>query len=405
MKIAFVIPWYGEGIKGGAEMELREISVHLVQAGVDVEILTTCVRSFDSDWNENYYSSGTASVYGVPTRRFPVRKRDERTFDRINRKLMMGQRVSYTDERLFLQEMVNSPALCTYIQEHSDEYDLFVFMPYMFGTTFFGVLACPPEKAVMIPCFHDESYAHMTILRQTYINIRGMLFNSLPEQKLANRLYDLQEVEQECIGLGMDTRIKGNADAFREKFDMYKPFILYAGRKDKGKNTDTLIKYFIEYRKRNPLAETCLVLIGGGDAEIPQAVRNFIIDLGFVEPEDKYNAMAAAALLCQPSMNESFSIVIMESWLCGRPVLVHGKCPVTADFVKRSQGGLYFNDYYEFEGCLNWMAENPEKSDILGKNGNGFVRENFDWNMITDKYIRFFEKLTEGNGYEKNCNY
>ena len=73
--------------------------------------------------------------------------------------------------------------------------------------------------------------------------------------------------------------------------------------------------------------------------------------------------------------------------------------------MKRSQGGLYFNDYYEFEGCLNWMAENPEKSDILGKNGNGFVRENFDWNMITDKYIRFFEKLTEGNGYEKNCNY
>ena len=120
MKIAFVIPWYGEGIKGGAEMELREISVHLVQAGIDVEVLTTCVRSFDSDWNENYYSSGTASVYGVPTRRFPVRKRDERTFDRINRKLMSGQRISYTDERLFLQEMVNSPALCTYIQDQSD---------------------------------------------------------------------------------------------------------------------------------------------------------------------------------------------------------------------------------------------------------------------------------------------
>lgn len=45
MKIAFVIPWYGEDMKGGAEMELREVSVHLAKAGIDVEILTTCAKA------------------------------------------------------------------------------------------------------------------------------------------------------------------------------------------------------------------------------------------------------------------------------------------------------------------------------------------------------------------------
>ena len=55
--------------------------------------------------------------------------------------------------------------------------------------------------------------------------------------------------------------------------------------------------------------------------------------------------MAAASLLCQPSHNESFSLVIMESWLCGRPVLVSSQCAVTKDFAKRSNGGLYFKDY------------------------------------------------------------
>ena len=40
-KIAFVIPWYGEGIPGGAEMELREVARHLQKAGVEVEVLTT----------------------------------------------------------------------------------------------------------------------------------------------------------------------------------------------------------------------------------------------------------------------------------------------------------------------------------------------------------------------------
>lgn len=395
MKIAFVIPWYGENIKGGAEAELREVSVHLQAAGIDVEILTTCAKSFDSDWNVNYYAEGTAFVYDVPVRRFPVRTRDTRSFNKVNRKLMTGGVVSLSEEKLFLREMINSTALCTYIQEKEHLYDLFVFMPYMFGTTFFGILSCPPEKAVMLPCFHNESYARMMMFRQTYINIKGMIFNSRPEQELANRLYDLQETEQECIGIGMDTKISGNADAFRQKYSISAPFVLYAGRKDTGKNVDTLLKYFAEYRKRNSETDLRLVLIGGGEAELPEGSEGFIHDLGFVEPQDKYNAMAAAELLCQPSKNESFSIVMMESWLCGRPVLVHEKCPVTVDFVKQAQGGLYFRDYYEFEGCLKWLTANKEKAQVLGKNGNAFVREHFDWRTITEKYIRFFEKLTE----------
>ena len=133
-KIAFVIPWYGEGIPGGAEMELREVAGHLQKAGVEVEVLTTCVKDFTADWNQNYYAAGVAMVYDVPTRRFPVRKRDTATFDRINAQLMQGKHITPKEEVLFLQEMVNSPQLYEYIETHNDNYDLFVFMPYMFGT-------------------------------------------------------------------------------------------------------------------------------------------------------------------------------------------------------------------------------------------------------------------------------
>lgn len=395
MKIAFVIPWYGEDMRGGAEMELREVAAHLAAAGADVEILTTCARSFDSDWNVNYYSEGTATVYGMPTRRFPVVQRNTGAFNRINHKLMRGEKIGLNEEKLFLREMIRSDDLCSYIQEKEHLYDFFVFMPYMFGTTFFGVLSCPPEKAVMLPCFHDESYAYMTMFRRTYINIKGMIFNSQPEKILANRLYDLREVEQKCIGVGMDTGIEGKPEAFREKFGIDAPFILYAGRKDKGKNVETLLKYFAEYKMREPDSPLHLVLVGGGEIELPENSAEFINDLGFVDVQDKYNAMAAAEFLCQPSLNESFSIVIMESWLCGRPVLVHERCPVTSDFAKRSQGGLYFRDYYEFEGCVKWLTENREKASELGANGREFVKKSFDWDIITDKYLRFFEKMAK----------
>ena len=393
-KIGFVIPWYGEDIPGGAEMELREVATHLQRAGMDVEILTTCVREFSADWNENYYSAGTAVVEDIAVRRFPVRRRDTAAFDRVNRRLMEGQHLSLQEEKTFVEEMVNSPQLYEYLKDASDDYALYVFIPYIFGTTYYGMQACP-EKSVLIPCFHDEAYLYLRLFRQAYIQARGIIYNAMPEMELANKVYDFTTTEQICMGIGMDTNICANADAFRKAYRIQKPFLLYAGRKDAGKNVHTLLRYFAEYKQRHGDSDLQLVLIGGGSIEIPASVRDDVYDLGFVSRQDKYDAMAAAELLCQPSHNESFSLVIMESWLCGRPVLVHSQCAVTRDFARRANGGLYFRNYFEFEGCVQYILTHPEQARTMGQNGGAFVRENFDWDVIVEKYRAFFAKLTE----------
>ena len=393
-KIGFVIPWYGEDIPGGAEMELREVATHLQRAGMDVEILTTCVREFSADWNENYYSAGTAVVEDIAVRRFPVRRRDTAAFDRVNRRLMEGQHLSLQEEKTFVEEMVNSPQLYEYLKDASDDYALYVFIPYMFGTTYYGMQACP-EKSVLIPCFHDEAYLYLRLFRQAYSQARGIIYNAMPEMELANKVYDFTTTEQICMGIGMDTNICADADAFRKAYRIQKPFLLYAGRKDAGKNVHTLLRYFAEYKQRHGDSDLQLVLIGGGSIEIPASVRDDVYDLGFVSRQDKYDAMAAAELLCQPSHNESFSLVIMESWLCGRPVLVHSQCAVTRDFARRANGGLYFRNYFEFEGCVQYILTHPEQARTMGQNGGAFVRENFDWDVIVEKYRAFFAKLTE----------
>ena len=51
-KIGIVTPWFGMEIPGGAEAEIRGLALHLAQAGVKLEILTTCVKEFLSDWSE-----------------------------------------------------------------------------------------------------------------------------------------------------------------------------------------------------------------------------------------------------------------------------------------------------------------------------------------------------------------
>ena len=110
-KIGFVIPWYHKDIKGGAEQELRGIVKHLKEAGVDVEIITTCVKEFTADWTENYFKEGVETVDGIPIRRFKVRKGDMKQFHSINAKLMQGKSISYDEEGIFLKEMVNSPEI------------------------------------------------------------------------------------------------------------------------------------------------------------------------------------------------------------------------------------------------------------------------------------------------------
>lgn len=387
-KIGIVTPWFGMDIPGGAEAETRGLALHLSQAGVELEVLTTCVKEFSSDWNNNFHKEGLIVEKGIAVRRFPVRKRDTNAFDAVNLRLIQNRiPLTQEEEDIFVREMINSPKMYTYMKEHTDDYAVFLFIPYMFGTTYYGMQVCP-EKSVLIPCLHDESYIYINLFRKLFSKIAGMIFLAQPEFELAQKVYDLSRVKTVVMGAGVNTELECSAIRFREKYQIPGKFILYAGRKDEGKNVLTLIKYFAQYHKRNNTLLK-LVLIGGGRAEIPQDIRNEVVDLGFIPVQDKYDAYGAAMVLCQPSINESFSIVIMESWLCGRPVLVNADCAVTKSFVKESNGGLYFGDYFEFEGAVKYIEGHPLEAEIMGHNGQEYVRVNFSWDAVVKKYVNF----------------
>lgn len=387
-KIGFIIPWYGDEISGGAENMLRDLTAELHGKNIPLEILTTCAKEFSSDWNENYYKEGVyLNRSNITIRRFSVRKRDKRAFDFINYKFMNKIPVTYDEEKIFLREMINSNGLYCYMRENSDNYSLFVFIPYMFGTTYWGMKLFP-EKSVLIPCLHNEPYAYMKHFQKLFPKIAGMVFNSEPEKNLAEKIYSLQNTETLTAGIGMNTDISGNPDDFRRKYNINEPFILYSGRKDSGKNIDMLIRYYAEYVRRKN-TDLRLVMTGGG-----KKVRAYnIIDLGYISQQDKYNAMIASEFLCQPSVNESFSLVIMESWLCKRPVLVHENCNVTRNFVLKSDGGLYFGNYPDFEACADYLLKNKDISGTMGFNGYRYVKNNFDRNTVTEKYIDFFKRI------------
>ena len=385
MKLAFVTPWYGRDIPGGSEAEARRTVGHLHRAGYDVEVLTTTIRDLYADWSTNHHAPGTTVEDGIPVQRFPVERRDKKAFDELNRQLMEGRLISPAEEEVFNREMFRSPELYAYIEQHQDNY-LFFFIPYMFPTTYIGAQICP-QRSVMIPCLHDEAYARLNVHGVVFPQVKALLFHSDAEKALADALYPAPEGQiRLVIGEGVDTEWQGDGTRFRQKSGLGEtPFVLYAGRREPGKNTPLLVRFWQRY-VRGSERQVKLVLIGPGRVSLPADSGKAIIDLGFVSAQDKYDAYAAADVFCLPSVNESFSLVVMESWLARTPVLVHGQCAVTREHCVKSHGGLYFTNYAEFAATIEYLLDHPLTASRIGENGRQYVLANFTWPLIIEKY-------------------
>ena len=101
--------------------------------------------------------------------------------------------------------------------------------------------------------------------------------------------------------------------------------MIYIGRIDENKGCPQLFEYFLRF-KRDTGSEVKLVLIGNTVLRIPS--HPDIRHLGFLPEEDKFDALSGAELLVMPSFYESLSMVTLEAWALGRPVLANAHCDV-----------------------------------------------------------------------------
>jgi glycosyltransferase involved in cell wall biosynthesis len=232
----------------------------------------------------------------------------------------------------------------------------------------------------------------MGILRDLIPQVRGLVMYAQAERQLAERLYGAPADQLRCVfGLGVDSDIQADGERFRRKYGLSDRFVLYVGRKESGKNLPLLLAYWRRYKAQG--GEGKLVLVGSGHMRIEPDLQPHVVDLGFVPAQDKYDAYAAASVLCQPSQNESFSFVIMESWLAGTPVLVHGACAVTREHVNAANGGLYFHTYEEFAATVAYLLQHEAIGRRMAAQGRRYVLQNYTWEIVTGKYMQLIDQV------------
>jgi glycosyltransferase involved in cell wall biosynthesis len=381
VKVAFVTPWYGE-FAGGAEVAVRQLAESLRAAGMDVEVLTTCVRSPFHSWWKDDYRPGKYELNGVTVRRFRVNTSGRPLFREVSEKILLSPVITREDELKYLRGSIASDSLVDHIARHKDEF-VFVLCPYLYGLTYWAYRAAP-DRSIVLPCLHDEPQARFSTTREL-LGARKVLFLSPEEMSLAKRLGGSSDGNFTIIGSGVSGPDSYRPERFREKYGIKGPYILYVGRKDLGKNILTLVDYFDEYKRTDESGLQLLFLGGGDKGQVPR--REHFVDLGYVDDDDKNDAYAGALCTCLLSENESFSLVIMESWLASRPVIVSDRCPVTKGHCIRSNGGLFVADEHEFAGAIQFLGEHPDKASLMGKNGRKYVLGNYDREEIVRKFI------------------
>ncbi|MPY88726.1 MAG: glycosyltransferase [Luteitalea sp.] len=380
MKLAVVVQRYGAEINGGAELHARYIAERLARRH-DVDVLTTCARDYVT-WADAY-PAGEDRVNGLRVRRFPVaRERRPDDFGRLSLRVFQNQH-SLADELAWLTtEGPTSPALVAHLASEREAYDYFIFFSYRYYHAYHGVRTVP-QRAILVPTAERDAAIGLALFPPIFRAVRAIMYNSPEERAMIGAIANNQAVPGVVVGVSSHIPERAHPERFRQKYGISGPFVLYVGRIDENKGCAELFRFFLRQVAARSGALR-LVLVGNSILPIPE--HSSIRHLGFVSDEDKFDAIAACEVLVMPSFFESLSMVTLEAWALGRPVLANGRCDVLVGQCLRSNAGLFYENGAEFTEALRVLWTNRVLNRTMGQSGREYFQRHYRWPVIDRKY-------------------
>ncbi|MGB9952780.1 glycosyltransferase family 4 protein [Haloarcula marismortui] len=176
--------------------------------------------------------------------------------------------------------------------------------------------------------------------------------------------------------------------------DIDKPVGLYVGRwDDEVKGTDTLR----EMIGQNEQLHWLLVVGGGQEPHGLEDLSGYTL-MRNVPQEVIPQVYSISDFTIIPSRTEGFSYVAVESLACETPVIA---CSERIPSIKPIYESEDFNplcvsspnSISEFEESINWVINNPDQSEFLGKRAQQEVADRYSF----DQWQQRLNRLIEGN--------
>jgi glycosyltransferase involved in cell wall biosynthesis len=371
-RVAVVAHRYGSRFAGGAERSLAVIADTLHQRGHAVEVFTSCTQA-ETSWT-NELSEGTACPAGYPVHRFGIDTHDPvRYQDAVSAVLDGGSAAAAQAGHAFRTHSLHSRRLLDALERRRGEWDALIVGPYLLGLTA-DVAQAFPDQTLLVPCFHDEPWARLPVWQPAYSAVAGMLYHSAEEKVLGEVELGYNCPGAVVAGTFLDVDALGDAERGRARVGGERRYLVYCGRYLAQKGLALLLDYAQRYSAAH--AERFIfVFLGQGSLPIPRA--SWCRDLGFVKEEVKRDILAGAAALIQLSRHESLSLVTLEAWAQGVPVLVNARCSVLAGQMRRCAGGQALESYEAFAAALDDLWQHPTAWQARGLQGQEYVRRQY----------------------------
>ena len=391
MKVAYVVHRYGPEITGGAENAVRMLAEHLASTtGWQVEVFTTCAGN-GRDWADEY-EPGCCVINGVSVERVRARAGRDPAFEALSDRLLTRPGAARREDQERWVDLQGP--LCPEVLDAAYESNptVAVFCPYLYYPTVRGVPRFE-HRAVMHPAAHDEVPIRLRVFRRVFDGCAGLAYFTDTERRFVERRFRVAHKPQAVVGLGVD-RVVGSAESFRAAAGLGdRPYLVCVGRVEGLKGTGVLAQFFAEYKRRRP-GPLALAFVGPV-VEAPPSHPDIVVT-GPVDEEVKWGALSGCAALVSPSPLESFSLVLIEAWTVGRPVLVNATCAVTREHCARSGGGMWFGTYAVFEAEVDRLLAGDGLGDRLGAAGAAYAAEHYRWPVVLDRYTALLSRIAAG---------
>jgi glycosyltransferase involved in cell wall biosynthesis/uncharacterized protein YqgV (UPF0045/DUF77 family) len=176
------------------------------------------------------------------------------------------------------------------------------------------------------------------------------------------------------------------------------PTVLFCGRLAWQKGPDLLVDAIPSVLRFYPHAK--FVFVGDGDMRsgLEARVRHLGIAhamrfLGRRDGQELIRLFKMADVVCMPSRNEPFGIVVLEAWSACKPVVVT-QIGGPSEYVWHEVNGLRTEpNPNSVAWGLNMIFSDFERARWMGRNGRKAVDGCFTWDMIVENTLATYEEV------------
>jgi len=186
-------------------------------------------------------------------------------------------------------------------------------------------------------------------------------------------------------------KMKRGLDAGRvkEKYGVHPlaPMVLFCGRMSVQKGPDLLVEAIPHVLGNRSDVRFVFMGEGGMRPECERRARELGVAnacrfSGYTSSSEKEELINACDLMCVPSRNEPFGVVVLEAWDACKPVVATEAVSIIRNF---EDGLLAYVQPESIAWCINRLLSNPAEMKKLAQAGYSRIDAEFSWDRIAKR--------------------